>query len=67
MDNEMHCVGSLKQPWWRVRAQLIVVLALLTAICVTLWTDTPVRKWMVREVVHAEIPDLPLFAHANSR
>lgn len=67
MDNEMRCVEPLDQPWWRVRAQLLVVLALLTAICVALWTDSPVRRWMVSQVVQAELPEGQLFAQANQR
>lgn len=67
MDSEMRYVESEQQPWWRVRTQLVVILVLLTAICVALWTDSPVRQWMVREVVQAEIPDLQLFAHAAHR
>lgn len=65
MDHEVHCADSLGQPWWRVRKQLIVMLVLLVAICVAVWTDTPVRKWMVRQVVRTEIPEIQFIAHAN--
>lgn len=67
MDNEMHCVDSSGQPWWRVRTQLVVMLAVLVMICATLWADTPVRKWMVHQVVRAEIPEIQFFAHSNQR
>lgn len=67
MDNETRYADSVEQPWWCVRPQLVGTLALLTAVCVALWTDTPVRRWMVQQVVQAEMPDLQLFAHAAHR
>lgn len=65
MDNKARYADSVELQWWRVRPQLVGTLVLLTTICLALWTDTPVRRWMVRQVAQAEMPDLQLFAHAT--
>lgn len=65
MNINMLSADSVEQPWWRVRPHLIVTLALLIAVCVSLWAETPVRRWMVQQIVRAEMPNLPLFAQAG--
>lgn len=56
---------SLEQPWWRVRPQLTITLCVLTAVCISLWVDGPVKSWMTHQLVQAEVPQTPLFAAAG--
>ena len=65
MNNEMLSEQVTEQPWWCVRPQLVATLAALTAICVALWTDTPVRKWMERQVLETEVPEVLVFVKAG--
>ncbi|MHA3772262.1 hypothetical protein ACXR0O_12075 [Verrucomicrobiota bacterium sgz303538] len=65
MNNNMLSAGPLEQPWWRVRPQLVATLTVLGMICIALWADTPLRKWITRQVVQAELPSVPLFAQAD--
>jgi hypothetical protein len=58
---------SLEQPWWRVRVQLLVLLAALGALCAALWTDTPVRNWMSNQVIRGEFPTMTLLAAHTER
>jgi hypothetical protein len=62
MNNVTMLSASPEQPWWYVRSRLILVLAALAAICLALWTDSPVRNWVTRLVIQAEIPAVMLVA-----
>ncbi|RYD73927.1 MAG: hypothetical protein EOP84_20740 [Verrucomicrobiaceae bacterium] len=65
MKNEMLFKNREEQPWWCVRPQLLITLAILTVICAGLWIDNPAKSWMVTQVVHAEMPEIRLFVGAR--
>ena len=56
---------SLEQPLWRVRPQLTLTLCLLTAICIAVWVEGPVKSWMTRQLVQGEVPQVILYADAR--
>ena len=67
MNNETMLSVSPEQPWWYVRSRLIIALAALTAICMSLWMDSPVRSWVTHLVIQAELPAITLVAlNSNS-
>jgi hypothetical protein len=62
MNNNAMLSSYPDQPWWYVRFRLVAALFALAAICMSLWVDGPVRSWVTKCVVQAELPTVSLLA-----